>query len=99
MWGIVLEKAMSSSTDHTRTYGEILSELVQNGAAGDILDAEMNVEQRKVVSINGTLYINPTDVGRRIVGFEAGDDVEVATTADEIRIRRVPGEEDGEGGA
>ena len=84
---------MSSSEPQNRTYGEILRGLVENGHADEILDAEMNVEQRHVVAINGTLYVNPTAIGTQVVGFEAGDTVEVATTADEIRIRRVPGGE------
>lgn len=90
---------MSTTETGNRTYGEILSEIVKNGGGTEVLDAEMNVERRKVVAFNGALYINPTAIGQKILGFEAGDHVEVATTADEIRIRRVSDEGESEGEA
>ena len=94
---IVLLEIMSTSNKQNRTYGEILSELVQRGDAAELLDAEIDVEERKFVDISGTPYVSLTKVARQVLDLKVGDEVEVVTMVGEMRVRRVPVEgEEGE---
>lgn len=65
------------------------NEAIRKARADEAEDGEpLDVDERKVVAMNSALYVNSTDYGRRTLGLEQGDTVEVATYRNCIVIRR-----------